>query len=94
MTEWLLGIDAGGSGTQAILASRDGRRRIPLGAGPCNWTTLPSDRCRATLDAIAGAARAALASEPDAAVAAVCLCSAGYYPPHHDRAIAVCGGGY
>jgi N-acetylglucosamine kinase-like BadF-type ATPase len=77
---WLLGIDAGGSGTQALLAAPGSDGRVTLQTGPCNWTTLPATQCRTAIEEIA---RAAGRTREGGSIVSVCLCSAGYYPPRH-----------
>lgn len=84
MSEWILGFDAGGTRTRAALAASDGGALFRAAAGPCNWTMLTRAECLGALDAAA----VALDEPFDAAeVAAVCLCSAGYFAPHHETLI-------
>src|SRR5690348_9483546 len=76
MSAWILGIDAGGTRSRVALASRAGA------AGPCNWTTLPAATCLANLDEAVGAVL-----PPGDEVAAACVCSAGYFPAHHQESV-------
>ncbi len=80
MSGWLLGLDAGGTRTRAVLAGADRRIVERADAGPCNWTALPFETCVAAIDAAWASLRPRVGSDE---VAAVCLCSAGFYPPHH-----------
>lgn len=85
MTGILLGIDAGGTRTRALLASAAGERLATAEEGPCNWTTLNPGRCLAAIDAAVAALCPNASRER---VEAVCLCSAGYYAPHHREQVA------
>lgn len=82
MRRWLIGIDAGGTGTRCLAAAEDGARRRSE-AGPCNWTTQSAAACLGAVDA----AVADLRLERGDAVEAVCLCSAGFYRPHHGETV-------
>jgi N-acetylglucosamine kinase-like BadF-type ATPase len=84
MTDWLVGVDAGGTRTRAAALSveQPGTARRGLAEG-ANWTVHGPDLCR---ERIERAVREALpeSAEP----AAACLCIAGYYPPDHAEAAA------
>jgi N-acetylglucosamine kinase-like BadF-type ATPase len=84
----LLGIDAGGSRTKAVLWDSVTGASAEAEGGPCNWSVLDPELCLEAIDA----AVAGLRSECDAAdrgrLGAVCLCSAGYYAPHHRPMVA------
>jgi N-acetylglucosamine kinase-like BadF-type ATPase len=78
----LLGIDAGGTRTRALVVDADGRR-VESEAGPANWTTLGAQRCRMALEAaIRGAMESAGLRASD--LGAACVALAGYYPPWHE----------
>lgn len=78
MSSWLLGIDAGGTRTRALLLDLESGRTLRGEAGSANWTSLGADACVASV-------RAALADAgaETLPLAAVCAGFAGYYPPHH-----------
>lgn len=80
-----LGVDAGGTGTRAVLADRKGRRS-QVEVGPANWTTLGRERCaRVIRDAVEQvlAAHGLSASE----LTGACIALAGYYPPWHKHEV-------
>jgi N-acetylglucosamine kinase-like BadF-type ATPase len=79
-----LGIDGGGTCTRAALAPAAGGELLSAAAGPCNWTTLPPADCLAAIDAAAAQFPPLTHGER---VEAVCLCSAGYYAPHHQSIV-------
>ncbi len=76
----LLGVDAGGTRTRAVVAL-GGLRGIGE-AGPANWTTLGADRCVAAISEAVARALEAAAIETER-LAAACVAVAGYYPPWH-----------
>ena len=80
----ILGVDAGGTHTRALVRASDGRTGMGE-AGPANWTTLGPERCAG---AVAEAAGAALHSAglPAHALTVACVSLAGYYPPWHEAA--------
>jgi N-acetylglucosamine kinase-like BadF-type ATPase len=84
LARWLLGIDGGGTCTRAALAPLEGGDPVYGEAGPSNWTTLPPEACLATIDAAFAQLRPVM---KPGGVAALCLCSAGYYAPHHEQLV-------
>jgi N-acetylglucosamine kinase-like BadF-type ATPase len=78
VSEWLVGVDAGGTQTRAAALDPDSGRIGYGSAEGANWTVHGPALCRERL------IRAVSAALPeDADPAAVCLCLAGYYPPDH-----------
>jgi glucosamine kinase len=77
----VLGVDAGGSRTRAMIVDQAGRRS-QAEAGPANWTTLGSEPCLAAIREASGQALASHAL-PASELAGVCVALAGYYPPWH-----------
>jgi N-acetylglucosamine kinase-like BadF-type ATPase len=84
LSGWLIGIDGGGTRTRAALALADGGEPVTAEAGPCNWTTLTAADCLAAIDAAVAQLPSLAGGEP---IEAVCLCSAGYYAPHHETLV-------
>src|SRR5688500_10380019 len=79
---WVVGIDAGGSGTRASAYRPDsGERRSGRAAG-ANWTVHGPDLCRERVQ------RAVSDALPEGDTpASLALCMAGYYPPDHGEAV-------
>ncbi|HEU4753747.1 MAG TPA: BadF/BadG/BcrA/BcrD ATPase family protein [Armatimonadota bacterium] len=82
MSEWLVGVDAGGTNTRAAALDPDTGARAGGAAEGANWTVHGPELCR---ERIERAVAAALPARE--APAALCLCMAGYYPPDHGEAV-------
>ena len=82
MRRAVLGVDAGGTHTRALVLAGEGRTGMGQ-AGPANWTTLGPERCAHAIAEAAGLALRA-AGAPASALARVCVSMAGFYPPWHE----------
>jgi N-acetylglucosamine kinase-like BadF-type ATPase len=86
MTDLLLGIDGGGSGTRALLADRSGVILGAGAAGPGNYQAVGFDAAAQAIEAAIGAAFRDAGLEGIEPVAAACLGLAGTGRPK-DRAL-------